>query len=118
MEKRLGFTLIELLIVVAIIVALAGFAMVHIRGARKNVVVQECKQIGEALNEYYHNNGQYPTDFNVFLHNKNYFTDVPKNPYGDGFGYTISGNTVKVYAKPESMGVYYEFKKSQMEVTP
>ena len=118
MEKRLGFTLIEVLIAVAIVAILASVAVAHIRGTKKSIVVQECKQIGEALNEYYHNNGHYPTNFNAFLHDKGYFVDAPKNPYGDGFGYTISGDTVKVYAKPESMGVYYKFRKSQMEVTP
>lgn len=120
MEKnKRGFTLIEVLVVIGIIIALITVAGTAFSGkARRTAVVQECKEIAEAMNEYYHNNGTYPTDLDAFLKDGNYFSDKLKNPYGDGFGYSISGDTIKVYAKPESNGIYYEFKKSQMEVSP
>ncbi len=63
-EKQKGFTLIELLIVISIISLLSSFVLVAVNSARAKsrdaVRYQAAKQIKNALELYYTNNGYYP----------------------------------------------------------
>ncbi len=64
--KKQGFTLIELLVVIAIIGILATLAVVSLQNARKNARdakrIADVKQMQTALELYFNDNGQYPTE--------------------------------------------------------
>jgi prepilin-type N-terminal cleavage/methylation domain-containing protein len=117
-KNRLGFTLIELVVVVGIIVALFSVSFLFIRNSKVDTLKMELVQIAEAMNEYKQNTGSYPTtsNFQNFLNDSNYFKTPLENPFGNGFGMIDNGNTITIYADPQSMGISYTFTKSQLGV--
>jgi type II secretory pathway pseudopilin PulG len=119
-KNRLGFTLIELLVVIGIIIATFVVSLIVIRGSQTDTVKMELVQIAEAMNEYRMNTGSYPTasNFQDFLNNSDYFKTPLKNPFGNGFGMIDNGDTITIYANPQSMGISYTFTKSKMGVQP
>ncbi|MFQ6067532.1 MAG: type II secretion system protein [bacterium] len=65
-RKKEGFTLIELLIVVAIIGIIAGIAIPNFLGARSKARVTrafaDMRALGDALESYYVDNTEYPSE--------------------------------------------------------
>src|SRR5436309_1150308 len=69
--RRRGFTLIEVVVVMAILVILAGGAiMVYQRileDSRRDTSYHKMKQLEEAAEIYYSRNGQFPPNFDEFV---------------------------------------------------
>lgn len=82
MIKKKGFTLIELLVVVAIIGLLATLSIVALNTARAKARdarrVADVKQIQTALELYYNDQGNYPT--NIASLTPTYMGTVPYQP--------------------------------------
>jgi len=86
-KKREGFTLIELLIVVAIIGILAGIAIPNFLGARNRArvarVLADFRTIGTALESYYVDNTEYPSETaDLDALTPDYITSLPNDPFG------------------------------------
>ena len=79
-----GFTLIELSVVVALIVVLAGLAMVQHRNgvllAKEAVLREDLFRMRDAIDQYYADKGQYPTDLQALV-SDGYLRAVPKDPF-------------------------------------
>jgi len=62
---KAGFTLIELLVVIAIISLLSSVVLASLSGARESARdtrrLQDMRQVRQALEMYYNDNGQYPS---------------------------------------------------------
>ena len=93
-KKKEGFTLIELLIVVAIIGILAGIAIPNFLGARNRArisrVFADLRTIGTALESYYVDNTEYPSeDDGLDALAPDYITNIPNDPFnaGNPYGY-------------------------------
>jgi general secretion pathway protein G len=88
-KKRDGFTLIELLIVVAIIGILAGIAIPNFLGARNRArvarVFADFRTISTALESYYVDNTEYPSE-NTWTADltPDYITSIPDDPFNPG----------------------------------
>jgi len=94
-----GFTLIELLVVIAIISILSSVVLASLNSARQKGRdarrVSDMKQIQLALELYYDNNSQYPTNGYSALTaalNGTYISTTPNDP--------TSGNAYGYYAAP------------------
>ena len=88
MHKK-GFTLIELLVVIAIISILASVVLASLNTAREKSRdakrVSDVKQIQLALEYYFDDNGQYPTELTTTtLVTPGYLPVVPVPPVGTG----------------------------------
>ena len=94
-----GFTLIELLIVIALIMILAGIAMVQYRnsltGAEEAVLKTNLTRMRDALDQYYADKGRYPASLDTLVSDR-YMREVPIDPM------TRSNNTwVTTLAEPD-----------------
>ena len=90
MRKNKGFTLVELMIVMAVIAILATLALFGLRRAQaaardaEREAIMRGYQVG--LENYYANNGAYPSDANFgAMHSRLYsaspkYIDVPSDP--------------------------------------
>jgi general secretion pathway protein G len=84
-----GFTLIELLIVMAIMGVLISIAAPNLKQAviraREAVLREDLFQIREAIDQYYADNGKYPSALSDLINaqekSKSYLRVIPKDPF-------------------------------------
>src|ERR1700730_5107515 len=71
LPRRMAFTLMEMLVVVAIIVVLAGVGGAYLIGqlneAKVNTAKIKAQNISNAVDQFYVDNGQYPTQLTDLL---------------------------------------------------
>lgn len=87
-EKKAGFSLVELLVVIAIIGILATLAVISLQQARKNARdakrIADIKQVQTALELYFNDWQEYPTDLiagaSISHGDSNYMSVVPSGP--------------------------------------
>lgn len=106
--SRKGFTFLEVIVVVAILILLATIIIVRYKGQVDQAKVDrtriQIKQVEQALETYYLNNGNYPTqeqglkalveqpeDDPVPKKWKKLFDEIPKDSWGQEFIYIIPG---------------------------
>jgi general secretion pathway protein G len=84
MRSAQGFTLIELLIVVSLITVLAGMSIAQykhgVRLSQEAVLKEDLFRMREAIDQYYADKGQYPTDLQTLV-SEGYLRQVPKDPF-------------------------------------
>jgi general secretion pathway protein G len=84
-----GFTLLELMIVLSILGVLITIAQPELKRsitkARETVLKEDLFQMREAIDQYYSDNGKYPSALTDLIsaheHVKSYLRDVPKDPF-------------------------------------
>ena len=84
-----GFTLLELMIVMAIMGILVTIAQPNLKQsivrAKEAVLREDLYQIRDALDQYYADNGKYPTQLADLINTsekaKSYLRDLPKDPF-------------------------------------
>ena len=105
MNKTRGFTLIELLVVIAIIGILSSVVLASLNSARRKARdakrISDIKQIQLALEMYYDDNSNYPTEISSDnLVTPGYISQIPTDP-STGAAYTYaalgSGATCSSY---------------------
>ena len=107
-KRSKGFTFLEVIVVVAILILLATIIIVRYKGqvdqAKIDKTTIQLKQIEQALETYYLNNGNYPTQEQGLLALvekpeddpipkkwKKLFDEIPKDSWGEEFIYIIPG---------------------------
>ena len=79
-----GFTLIELLAVMAIMIVLAGFALVQYRNsvirAREAVLKEDLFRMRDAIDQYYADKMQYPGSLDALV-SEGYLRKLPDDPF-------------------------------------
>lgn len=82
-SNQWGFTLIELLIVIALIMILAGIAMVQYRNslirAEEAVLQTNLTRMRDAIDQYYADKGRYPASLDTLVSDR-YMREVPLDP--------------------------------------
>ncbi len=104
--RQRGFTIIELLIVMAILGMLAVMVAPNLfnqaDGARRDAALSQISAIASALDTYRLDVGQYPDELQGLMENTAnraswngpYLNnDVPRDPWGFEFQYSVDGNT-------------------------
>jgi general secretion pathway protein G len=79
-----GFTLIELLVVMALIIVLAGIALVQyqngVRRSKEAVLKQDLYRMRDAIDQFYADKNKYPTALDELVSEK-YMRSVPLDPF-------------------------------------
>ena len=79
-----GFTLIELLVVMALIIVLAGIALVQyqngVRRSKEAVLKQDLYRMRDAIDQFYADKNKYPTALDELVSEK-YMRSVPLVPF-------------------------------------
>lgn len=99
MRSNKGFTLVELLVVVLILGALAAIAIPRISQSAESAKINACKTNVDLLNTqielYYANEGEWPTDLDDIVNDKDYFPDGPPEcPFGKAYKYRAGRHRV------------------------
>ena len=78
-----GFTLIELMVVLSLVAILASIAVPYywnsVIKAHEAVLLEDLFQMRDAIDKYYGDNGEYPSDL-LTLADKKYIRGVPIDP--------------------------------------
>lgn len=86
MKHKSGFTLIELLVVMAIIALLLTLAVPRYFGSvdrsKETVLKENLFLMRDALQKYYGDKGEYPTDLNDLV-GKKYLRKIPVDPISE-----------------------------------
>lgn len=118
MKIKKAFTLFELLVSISIIAILTAIAIVSYSGAQKKARdarrIQDIDAIGKALEQYYSDNTDYPTDYNDLLDSSDpvYLQAEPIDPKSKASyfstGYSVVSNTYCMCAdlEDEAKGNY------------
>jgi general secretion pathway protein G len=84
LRSAAGFTLIEMLIVVSLISLLAGLSIAQYKHgttlAQEAVLKEDLFRMREAIDQYYADKGQYPSDLTALV-SDGYLRQVPKDPF-------------------------------------
>jgi general secretion pathway protein G len=83
-KSERGFTLIELMVVAAILIVLAGLALVQYRNsvvrARESVLKEDLFRMRDAIDQYYADKMQYPSTLDALV-SDGYLRKVPDDPF-------------------------------------
>ena len=112
MKNKKGFTLIELLVVIAIIGLLSTLAVVSLNSARSKARdarrTSDIRQIQTALDMYYNDQGEYPTEASVVNLGSTADSTLSST---NGFAATAAGTPymASVPGDPQSTDQEYEY---------
>ena len=103
-----GFTLLELMIVLAIMGVLITIAQPNLKTtiirAKEAVLKEDLYQLREALDQFYADNGKYPTQLTDLVNegdkSKSYLREIPKDPF------TNAADWITVALDGEDGGVF------------
>lgn len=83
MKNTHGFTVIELLVVLAAIGLLLSIAapryVAHLDTARETVLKQDLREMRDAIDKFYGDQGRYPADLRELV-TQRYLRDLPEDP--------------------------------------
>ena len=98
-----GFTFIELILVMTVLALIIGIVtpnyFKHLDESREVVLKNNLFVVRQAIDDYYADNGKYPTSLNTLVDNR-YIKIIPHDPF------TKSNETWKIIAPSTSGGVF------------
>ncbi len=105
-----GFTLIELLVVISIIAVLSTIGFLTyttvLKQGRDSKRQADLRSIQSALEQYRADQGSYPALLSSPLkspdNTKTYLNQIPQDPSGSAYGYTLVSLSYCLYAKLEN----------------